>query len=245
MPSSSIQEQLEAAESDVLMLIDSCHSAHPSTLTGTGKCVTEVIAACGFEDNAPGFGPHSFTNTLTNELAVAATERGPFYVTDLYDRILRNLKSWKPEPLKDHLGFIRLDRQGNPIYDVHTRKTPVHGFLTNEILSPRIIMLAPTDTGLYASRLRPRVKVEKAIPRPPHGKPAQPLVLMSINIKGDPLVHNEWIAWLRKAPMAATDIKIEASYKSYSTMLLVSMPISVWSLLPTDPAYVFIGFIYN
>lgn len=61
-----IQNMLEQAISDVLILLDCCAAASSSAETGNG--VTEVIAACGFETWAPGVCKHSFTRTLIDEL---------------------------------------------------------------------------------------------------------------------------------------------------------------------------------
>ena len=70
LPCGGVQQLLEEAASDVLLLYDSCHSSHPAINAG-GQGVTEVIAACGFETQAPAVGPHSFTNSLIRELEEA------------------------------------------------------------------------------------------------------------------------------------------------------------------------------
>ena len=49
---SSVQTMLEQAKSDVLLLLDYCQAA--STIAASGNGVTEIIAACGFETEAPG-----------------------------------------------------------------------------------------------------------------------------------------------------------------------------------------------
>jgi len=140
LPSGGVQQLLEESESDVLLLYDSCHSSHPA-VNVSGQGVTEVIAACGFETQAPAVGPHSFTNALVRELEEGFADP-PISIAELHGRILGSLKSWKPGLLRNAQGQIWTNENGRPKYECHKRRTPVHCFLTNE--TPyRSIMLAP------------------------------------------------------------------------------------------------------
>lgn len=145
LPCGGVQQLLEEAASDVLLLYDSCHSSHPAINTG-GQGVTEVIAACGFETQAPAVGPHSFTNSLIRELEEAFV--GPaISVAELHVRVIGSLKNWKPALLRDKDGNLWTDENGRPRFEVHKRRTPVHCFLTNE--TPyRSILLAPLRSKL-------------------------------------------------------------------------------------------------
>jgi hypothetical protein len=145
LPSGGVQQLLEEAESDVLLLYDSCHSSHPA-VSISGQGVTEVIAACGFETQAPAVGPHSFTNALIRELEEAFTGP-PISVAELHGKVIGSLKNWKPSLLRDGDGNIWTDENGQPRYECHKRRTPVHCFLTNEI-PHRSIMLAPLRSKL-------------------------------------------------------------------------------------------------
>jgi hypothetical protein len=46
-----------------------------------------------------------------------------------------------------------------------------------------------------------------------------------------------------KEVVGLEDVRIEAQFQTDSTLLIVSMPISIWLLLPPNPAYTFLGFI--
>jgi hypothetical protein len=77
-----------------------------------------------------------------------------------------------------------------------------------------------------------------------------PQVLLSIRLDEHYLSSDvsqqrisEWTEWLRNMPGGAKDIKIQGAYESFSTLLILSMPISVWDALPNNLAYSFIGFI--
>jgi hypothetical protein len=145
LPCGGVQQLLEEAASDVLLLYDSCHSSHPAINSG-GQGVTEVIAACGFETQAPAVGQHSFTHALIRELEEAFS--GPaISVAELHVRVIGSLKNWKPALLRDPDGNLWTDENGRPRFEVHKRRTPVHCFLTNE--TPyRSVMLAPLRSKL-------------------------------------------------------------------------------------------------
>ena len=72
-------------------------------------------------------------------------------------------------------------------------------------------------------------------------------VLLSVSISDDATCDiAEWKEWLtHKAPRIVTQIgvKVEAVFKSHSTMLVTSLPILAWDCLPDKAAYRFIGFI--
>ncbi|TVY34603.1 hypothetical protein LOCC1_G008506, partial [Lachnellula occidentalis] len=124
MPSSGIQGLLEEARSDVIMLHDTCHSADTSvTRRSQLHGVTELIAACGFETTAPGPGQHSFTAALTICLQRLHADSVPFSVSDLFSKIIAQLRNNGLRPLK---------------------QTPVHCSLTTE-QSGRRIMLHPVS----------------------------------------------------------------------------------------------------
>lgn len=79
-----IQQALEQAESDVLILLDSCESGVGNA--GVGNGVTELMAACAFDVQANGVGHYSFTNTLTIELRLLS-KKVSFPVVDLYTQV--------------------------------------------------------------------------------------------------------------------------------------------------------------
>ena len=74
-------------------------------------------------------------------------------------------------------------------------------------------------------------------------------VLISISIDSGEIENNQaenvkiWTEILRLLPPAATGIKIQAFYGSFSKLVLIAMPVPVWNALPKIPAYSFVGFI--
>jgi hypothetical protein len=51
------------------------------------------------------------------------------------------------------------------------------------------------------------------------------------------------LRWLESVPFLGTWAKIEGVFPSYSTLIILSIPVPLWDLLPDNPAYTFIGYI--
>lgn len=49
--------------------------------------------------------------------------------------------------------------------------------------------------------------------------------------------------WIRMMPVLAENVKIEAGFASFSTLLLVSLPVAMWCYLPSNPAISVAGII--
>src|SRR6266536_3318447 len=276
LPSGGIQQLFEEAESDVLLLYDSCHSSHPA-VNVAGQGVTEVIAACRFETQAPAVGVHSFTNALILELELAFTGP-PISVAELHGRIIGQLKSWKPGLLRDRDGNIWTDTNRRPRYECHKRRTPVHCFLTNE--SPyRSIMLGPLPPKLSHAAVA-NIEQAESSQRLSQSSPEasfanesrdittstapttisdsskcdkEPRVLLTVRLEDDGFLDDiqedggkrvqEWCDWLKAIPEGAKHISIQGVYKSFSTLVIISMPCALWNTLPDNSAYSFVGFV--
>lgn len=57
------------------------------------------------------------------------------------------------------------------------------------------------------------------------------------------LYTDTWVDWIRSVPALVKYAKVEGTYKSGSTLLVLFIPVAVWDLLPKDPAISSIGFI--
>lgn len=72
-------------------------------------------------------------------------------------------------------------------------------------------------------------------------------VLLSVSVVQD-ASHDvsNWVSWLTSAApwdVTKVDVQVHSVFKSYSTLIIVSIPTSIWDRLPERPAYRFIGFI--
>ncbi len=78
----------------------------------------------------------------------------------------------------------------------------------------------------------------------PDGDLAIPHVLISLALEGEQLLEiGAWNKWLRDVPAFAKYARVEGLYKSHSTLLILSIPVVIWDLLPEDLACSFIGYV--
>ena len=250
-----IQNMLEQAESDVLILLDCCAGASSAAEAGNG--VTEVIAACGFDTWAPGVSEHSFTRSLIEELQFWC-DKPSNTVAMLHMRVLATMKHWKPRP-----GGTRVGER---------RKTPIHTVLGNQG-HPRSIQLIPLPIEHPPLAEMPALPTERPcsessgsetgssgasdgnnldsshsstshLSSDPDFRP--PKVLISLALEEDQwLSPNAWAEWLESVPAKVKSACVEGVYRSHSTLVLLSIPVATWDMLPDDPAVNFIGFVIS
>ncbi|PVH72826.1 hypothetical protein DL98DRAFT_520285 [Cadophora sp. DSE1049] len=100
------------------------------------------------------------------------------------------------------------------------------------------------------SKISPVAPAVPAVPVEPATK--HPRVLLSVRLETNCFPDAEsdedsvwaWAEWLRDIPSGPDPVAIEAVYKkSSSTLMVVSMPFLVWHMLPSNPAYSFVGFV--
>ena len=250
---SGLQNILEHAESDVLVLLDCCAAA--SWTSGAGSGVTEIIAACGFESWAPGVGEHSFTRSLIDELKYWARSH-TLSVALLHNKVLSRIKYWKPR-----FGAIG---------DNERRKTPVYIVIANEgrqrsielrPLKPEapIIMEPPTTqkqnshSGSSSSSGTDSIIIDEDVSMSSQSSLelvwldpdfCSPKALISLALKEDQYLRiDDWVDWLRSVPALVKYARVDGKYKSGSPLLLLTIPIVIWDLLPADPAINFVGFV--
>ena len=250
---SGLQELLENAESDALILLDCCAAA--SSISATGSGVTEVIAACGFETWAPGVGEHSFTRSLIDELRYWSHGL-TLSVAMLHNKVLSRIKYWKPrfgmtgehehrktpiyivishEGNQRSIGLIPLQRNGPPsVGRVDASTQRLHSGSSESSNEAQSI----ADDSLLDSS-------QSSIDRvwPDRGFD-HPKVLISLSLEEDQSLYMDtWVDWIRSVPALIRYTKVDGIFKSSSTLLLLSIPVALWDLLPKDPAISFIGFV--
>ncbi|KAK1759192.1 hypothetical protein QBC47DRAFT_357079 [Echria macrotheca] len=248
----SIQSYLENATCDVLFLYDCCHSIHAGSWDrATG--IKEALAAGGFETIAAEVGEHSFTNLLTNELARAAEQGRGISVSDVHGYMLAGLRDYTPRLVKDSKGKLVLDCNKRPRFEPPRRRTPVHYLLSEKRES---IVFAPLRSGnppTSTMSLPPRGLPTLAAETDPEGSstgfveinaPQFPQVILSVRLQSsDSSEARAWVDWLLRAPPEVEDIKVEGWYGSFSTLIILSVPLKVWHAMQDHPAISFVGFV--
>ena len=234
-------------------MLDCCAAA--SSATGAGSGITEMIAACGFETEAPSVGEHSFTRSLIEELKYLR-RTAPFSTALLHNTVLARVKYWKP-------------RYGISASDQERRRTPIYVVLSNET-KQRSIEISPIQACSSAmdwshslsqqpvlqddsvssqsvdeeNSLRPSQSSKSPLDEVwPDSDFRCPKVLISVALEEDQWLSTQpWEDWLRSIPGLVRFVNVEGVYGSDSTLLLLSMPVAVWNLIPAAPAMAFIGF---
>ncbi|OAA44814.1 tyrosine-protein phosphatase non-receptor type 6 [Metarhizium rileyi] len=237
---SAIQTLLERSKSDVLILLDCCAGAASATFPN-GDSITETISASSWDAIAPDPGRYSFTNALIEVLQEWRLRS--FSAAMLHAEVLARLKHPRPITINGK--------------HFEARSTPVHFMMTANHRAPSIEMTrqlsseepvesivshhAPSSTTGRAADSRDPIATGLTTSEPNQDVPH---VMISLALEDDQRLDiNAWEQWLGAFPAMAKYVKVQGVFKSHSTMMLLSMPIMIWDLLPEDPAVSFVAFI--
>ncbi|KAH7313373.1 tyrosine-protein phosphatase non-receptor type 6 [Stachybotrys elegans] len=238
---SAIQTLLERSKSDVLILLDCCAGAASATFP-TGNSITETISASSWDAIAPDPGRYSFTNALIEVLQ--EWRMRTFSAAMLHAEVLARLKH--PRPININGKHFE------------ARSTPVHFMMTANHKAPSIEICRAMSTEKAYPSARDSLSVDAleaasaadAVDVASNGfmskEPNEdtPHVMISLALEDDQSLDiNAWQQWLSAVPSMAKYVKVQGVFKSHSTLLLVSMPVMIWDMLPEDPATSFVAFI--
>ncbi|KAB8303021.1 hypothetical protein EYC80_006326 [Monilinia laxa] len=235
---SAIQSVFEESKSDVLYLLDCCSAAGAAPSAGPG--VIETIAASDFETCAPGPGRHSFTNALLHVLN-DWMNRPSFSAAMLHSEILSVLKHDKPQK----------GRRGDQ-HKQEKKTTPIYILASEDPKSLSIEICRRTTPGnSWAGTLSSARGEATDIYCPenlhgltPEGKLAVPHVLISISLEESQSLDVEaWHKWIKQFPALAQFALVEGVFASHSTIILLSLPVLIWDMLPENLAVSFVAFV--
>ena len=216
-----------------------------------------MIAACGFETWAPGVGRFSFTRGLIDELT-RWSHNVTLSVATLHSKLLT---------------YVKGRRRFEPSTPYEERKTPIYVQLSNAsgrksiTLSPlrttasssyelagslvqeehSSISSAMSGDGQSSSNLGSSQTSQSSLGQMwPDEDFQHPRVLLSLQLEEDQrMLTTEWIEWVKSVPAIVKYTRIQGIYRSTSMLLLLTMPLALWDLLPKDPAATFIAFIQS
>jgi hypothetical protein len=230
----------------VLILLDCCAAA--SSINTSGHGVNETIAACGFEGIAPPPGPHSFTNTLI-EILEEWKGRVQFSISLLHSEVLFQLKRKRPEKGRD--GTRIAGWCSTPVHYISTSDPRPQSIELGRIRSPKDTAVVssphlppPREARLPKSTLQDE-QITSLSSITPLGRLTVPHVLISVALEEDQadLSLESCRFWLTRFPAFIKYAKVQGVFKSYSTLILLSLPIAIWNMLPENKACLFISFI--
>ncbi|KAM0354163.1 hypothetical protein ACHAPU_001198 [Fusarium lateritium] len=250
---SAIQTLFETAKCDVLLLLDCCSAASAAPSIDRPANMKETIAACGFETWTPLPGAQSFTHTLLEVLEEWASQL-PFSAAMLHSEILTRLKHAPPD--RSPQGRLTESRK-TPVYIVATsdpRTASItlgrlsEGEEPGSVSSSKVVPGAPH--GNLSERLQAdnyvstEERIQTLMGVDPKGQRVVPHVLLKIALEGDQVFDAASCArWIKQFPLLAMHASIESVYQSYSTLLLLSVPVVLWNLLSEHPATQFVGYV--
>jgi hypothetical protein len=252
---SGIQNVLEESQSDVLLLLDCCHAGSANTNEGNG--VTEVISACPYNSNANGVGPYSFTHALVIELEALAN-RAEFSTGELYNNIYCRTQIRLPDdgagterhPPPIHLVLsndskfrrsIHLARRLSPgdggkmpsALEVNEPPLDENNARTSSDTSSTLDKGEDHEDSISSST--GEIRTLKEVPR------LALAIRFNENLRLEDLSTDLFIEWLRTIPVVAQQVRVEAGFDSFSSLLIVSIPISLSAYLSYNPAVSCLG----
>lgn len=204
----TIQPILFDALADVLVILDCCYASSAAWRAGSNNVgAKETLAASGPGSPASGVGAESFTSALISELKFQAKKRPVLTAVGLHARLLQ---------AGNRLIF-------QPVYASSHRTTRYSAALVPFPESGSAHSVS--DSAVHSRSL---------------GAPVR--VVLSINLRGDPteellgILRNECALPISVAGMYVEHIErlggLEATLGSTSTLVLVSVPVATWHLLP-------------
>jgi ankyrin repeat protein len=214
-----LQGMLERARFDVLLILDCCHAA--GAVTKGSASTMEILAGCSREAKAvaPGGGRvigSPFTHTLIEHLEKGAENPHGLIISELQTR----------------LSFDK----------ILENQSPVHVVLAGHF---KPIKLKPIHLGK-----------EEDIQENKTSEPSKPGVraILAINFREDQLPKPEdFFQWLDsqrpkevdKVEVTELEMGIEGLFRSYSTLVLLSMPLSMWAHFQESPGCSLVGFVQS
>jgi hypothetical protein len=198
-----IQSVLEECQSDVLLLLDCCHSGTSNTDEGNG--ITELISACDYRTIANGVGSISFTNALVTELLDSA-KKPHFSVLELYNNLYFRIQGRMPEDRRErHPAPVHLVLTNNDRYwqSIRLSKQPATSHPALLILDPQDSVYTP-DNSTSVNNV--------------------PCLALAISLTDDitktDFPTKLFADWLHSMPVLAQRVRIEAGIGNFSPQLL-------------------------
>ncbi|KAK2625871.1 hypothetical protein QTJ16_005183 [Diplocarpon rosae] len=243
---------LEDCQSDILLLLDTCAVADAAT-TGTNG-TKQTIAAYSPDQVAKEPGIRSFTFYLIEALSRLGSGR-PFSVQRLHEEILfmQHNRFLQPAGLTNGSSKPAPGRERNPVMFSLTPLTPEA--VQSITLSP--LGQQPQSGGSHSASPMESPKNDNRASTALYNEQQ----LLKIGANAD-LAFDELRAlvcttflgepsqemasfkhWLTNTPVASAKISVEGMFHGPPTVLLVSMPISVWNAVAADRTCAFLGYI--
>jgi hypothetical protein len=226
----------EDAQSDILLLLDTCAISDAPTAGSNG--IKQAIAAYSPEQASREPGARSFTFHLIEALNKLGNGR-PFSVQRLHEEIVsqKHSRIQQLTGLTNGAGKAAQARERMPICFTLTPGTLQSITLAPLNMGPGSPMGSPDNLiqaeqqGIVANSTSDLTfeEVRALVCTTFLGEPSQDMASFK--------------QWLLNTPVAASKIAVEGMFHGPPTVLLVSMPIAIWNVIAADRTCCFLGYV--
>lgn len=225
----------------MLLLLDSC--AAPDPVPSGSHGIKQVIAACAPDHDVRGGVARSFTASLVEALRKLSSTR-PFSAQRLYDEVLslqqQQIRQTQPQPVTN-------GAHASPQLPVFFTISPGKGQdLAISPVSRRSSGAAPSNNdGSPEGQAEPGGE-EQPIDYDAVAdiKLDEARILVCTTFVGDASSDMSFFhQWLQNTPSMGAKIAVEGMFLGPPTMLLISMPHSIWNVVQHDKVCCFLGYI--
>lgn len=227
---------LENAQSDILLLLDTCAIPDPAASGSHG--VKQTIAACTPDQDIRGGIGRSFTSNLTDALQKLGNGR-PFSAQRLHEEVLsQQQRQNPPTPPTNGASSTQSNKLPRPIFFT---VTPGKGqSLTLSPLSGRPSNGVESSTHATSGREESLIEHDEAA----GVRLDEHRILVCTTFVGDASPDMSYFhQWLQNTPPLGSKIAVEGIFLGPPTMLLISMPHSIWNVVQHDKVCCFLGYI--
>lgn len=236
----------EDAQSDILLLLDTCFD--PDTAVAGSHGMKQAIAACSPEHNLRDIsGQRSFTTSLVEALRKLSSGR-PFSAQRLYEEA----RSLRLQHLAQDHTTVNVANGANPNplpaqLPFFLSLTPGNGqnLTLASLVGPNLP--ASSLNGADAVDAQSRRAREDNLIDPESVTDLrfdEPRILVCTTFVGDASPDMSFYnQWLQNKPPLGARIAVEGMFLGPPTMLLISMPHSIWNVVQHDKVCCFLGYI--
>ena len=180
-----------------------------------------------------------------------------FSAVMLHQSVVTRLAHYSPNFSAESYDTWYKEQRVTPVYislwrDAHQKSIPLRTFREPWTISDHNFSFASdsdtesdapngTNKGNQNNQV-PEEHTKAAILRLLDGE-AFPKVVVAINFQENTWQNHEevLVSWLWEIPLPTKSVSVEAVFKSLFTIVLISMPIAIWDLMPCHPAYSMVG----
>ncbi|KAF9882433.1 C2H2 finger domain-containing protein [Colletotrichum karsti] len=231
----------EDAQSDILLLLDTC-TVRDIPMSGSHG-IKQAIAACGSEQTARETAGKSFTYHLIEALHKLSTVGRPFSIPRLHEEIVLLRQQESAQSAKLTNGASK-SPPPPPHLPIAFTLTPGKGqSISLAPLPPRTVQQSPRNGDAEAQL---RTKEDQLIDPESVAdlRFEEARVLVCTTFVGDASPDMSFFnGWLHNTPPLAAKIEVEGMFLGPPTMLLISMPHSIWNVVQHDKVCCFLGYI--